>query len=145
LLSFGGASYAEGGIPSADLARSTADKIWAMFGPPQDGYKEAGYRFLRPFGYASVDGFDFDVEAANQNLGVFGNRLKWNMDQYTNTAPVGAGRGRKFYLTAAPQCPFPEKYNADVLANVPLDAVFVQFFNNECGGTFPVVFLTSFH
>jgi len=40
---------------------------------------------------------------------------------------------RKFILTAAPQCPFPDAYNTDLLNNVVLDIVWPQFYNNYCG------------
>lgn len=43
-------------------------------------------------------------------------------------------KGKKFYLTAAPQCIFPDKLNQEMLDAITFDAVFVQFYNNpRCG------------
>lgn len=91
MLSLGGDAYNEGGYTSPDLATAGAEKIWAMFGPFQNGSSA-----LRPFGTASLDGFDFDFEANNVNMGVWGNRMRSLMD---------AAAGKKYYLSAAPQCP----------------------------------------
>lgn len=121
MLSLGGDAYTEGGFTSADLANAGADKIWATFGPVQSGSSA-----LRPFGTAVLDGFDFDFEANVSNMATFGNRLRSLMD--------GAG-GKKYYLSAAPQCPFPDWYNKDIIDNVPLDWVNVQFYNNGCGAS----------
>ncbi|KAF2264740.1 family 18 glycoside hydrolase [Lojkania enalia] len=119
ILSLGGDSYTEGGYPTADAAREGAAKIWASFGPVQSGSSA-----LRPFGTAVVDGFDFDFEANVNNMAVWANRMRELMN---------AAGGRKYYLTAAPQCPFPDWYNKDILDNVPLDWLNVQFYNNYCG------------
>lgn len=95
-----------------------------MFGPVQ-----ASSTALRPFGNAIIDGFDFDFEANVSNMAVFGNSMRQLMDASS------ASSGRKFYLTAAPQCPFPDWYNKDIIDNVPLDFVNVQFYNNGCGAS----------
>ncbi|RVW37171.1 Acidic endochitinase [Vitis vinifera] len=39
-------------------------------------------------------------------------------------------RGRKVYLTAAPQCPFPDKFMGTALNTGRFDNVWVQFYNN---------------
>lgn len=57
-------------------------------------------------------------------MAVFGNRLK---------TLYAASPSKKFYLSAAPQCPYPDWYNQDILNNVALDFVNVQFYNNYCG------------
>ena len=67
--------------------------MWATFGPQQSGSSA-----LRPFGSASVDGFDFDFEAGVNNVAPFANQLRSLMN----------ASGRKFYLSAAPQCPYPD-------------------------------------
>ncbi|KAF2871549.1 endochitinase [Massariosphaeria phaeospora] len=121
MLSLGGDAYTEGGYTSAGAATDGANKIWATFGPVQSGSGA-----LRPFGTAVLDGFDFDFEANVQNMAVWGNRMRTLMDS--------AG-GRKFYLSAAPQCPFPDWYNKDIIDNVPLSWVNVQFYNNGCGAS----------
>lgn len=47
---------------------------------------------------------------------------------------MNADTSRKYYLTSAPQCPFPDAANDVMLSGgVPFDAVFVQFYNNYCG------------
>ncbi|KAF7596599.1 hypothetical protein BBP40_001000 [Aspergillus hancockii] len=79
----------------------------------------------RPFGNATVDGFDFDFEAKVTHMAAFANRLRELSD---------ADRSRKYYLTAAPQCPYPDVADKDILHGpVSIDAVFVQFYNNWCG------------
>ncbi|POR34717.1 Endochitinase 33 [Tolypocladium paradoxum] len=119
VLSLGGATYSQGGWPSAAAAESAAEVVWSMFGPVQSG-KDVD----RPFGSAVVDGFDFDFEAATNNLAAFGSKLRSLMD--------GAG-GKKFYLTAAPQCVFPDAALGATLDAVPFDFVMIQFYNNWCG------------
>ncbi|KAF2275498.1 family 18 glycoside hydrolase [Westerdykella ornata] len=124
LLSLGGDAYTEGGYPTADAAVAGASHIWAMFGPLQPSSNA-----LRPFGNAVIDGFDFDFEANVFNMAVFGNRMRQLMDASSSTSE------KKFYLTAAPQCPFPDWYNKDIIDNVPLDFLNVQFYNNGCGAS----------
>ncbi|EQL03413.1 chitinase [Ophiocordyceps sinensis CO18] len=118
VLSLGGATYTQGGWPSTSEAEKAADMVWAMFGPVQ-----SGSNVDRPFGSAVVDGFDFDMEAYTGNLPAFGARLRSLMDK--------AG-GKKFYLTAAPQCVFPDAALGSTLDSVPFDAIFTQFYNNWC-------------
>lgn len=43
------------------------------------------------------------------------------------------GASKKYYVTAAPQCPFPDANLGAVINAVPFDAVYVQFYNNYCG------------
>ena len=119
ILSLGGDAYTEGGYTSPQAAIDGAKKIWATFGPAQSGSGA-----LRPFGNSVVDGFDFDFEANVSNMAVFANQLRSLMN---------AAGGKKYYLSAAPQCPFPDLYNKDIIDNVPLDFVNVQFYNNGCG------------
>jgi chitinase len=84
-------------------------------------------KVYRPFGKTSVDGFDLDFEATNYNMQPFANRLRELMDGESE---------RKYYLTSAPQCPYPDAADKDFLNGpgpVDMDAVFVQFYNNPCG------------
>ena len=81
----------------------------------------------RPFGEASVDGIDLDFESPNSNMVPFVNRLRELMD---------AESDKHYYLTAAPQCPYPDLAGKDFLNGpgaVHLDALWVQFYNNPCG------------
>jgi chitinase len=120
LLSIGGATYTEGGFSSSSVAQTWADNIWAMFGPVQ-----SGKTVNRPFGSAVVDGFDFDLESGSQNMVPFAQRLRSNMDASTS---------KKFYLSAAPQCVFPDAAMNDMLnGQVSFDFLNIQFYNNWCG------------
>ncbi|KAL4815318.1 glycoside hydrolase superfamily [Aspergillus spinulosporus] len=122
LLSIGGATYSEGGFASATAANAGADLLWATFGPDQNDTN-----VHRPFGSAVIDGFDFDFEAVVTNAGVFATRLR---------ALADADPSKTYYLTAAPQCPYPDAADKDILntdSSAAIDAVFVQFYNNYCG------------
>ncbi|PYH96146.1 class III chitinase [Aspergillus ellipticus CBS 707.79] len=120
LLSIGGATYSEGGFQSESAAQSGADMIWETFGPPKSGSSAH-----RPFGDASVDGFDFDFEANVNNMAPFANRLRELSDKDTS---------KQYFLTAAPQCPYPDLSDQEILNGpVSIDAVWVQFYNNPCG------------
>ncbi|KAK3400299.1 glycoside hydrolase superfamily [Sordaria brevicollis] len=121
LLSIGGATYAEGGPSSVDEAITAADRVWAMFGPVSSSSGN------RPFGTAVIDGFDFDFESSVHNMLPFATRLRSLMDSATATT------GRKYLLSSAPQCPFPDVANDELLRNVAFDFVSVQFYNNYCG------------
>lgn len=118
ILSIGGATYSEGGFESEEEAIATAEWVWVTFGPNYgDGTAE------RPFDDASVDGFDLDFESTIANMATFANRLRELMD------PIG-----DYILTAAPQCPFPDAANGEMLDGaVYFDFVWVQFYNNFCG------------
>ncbi|KAI0845219.1 glycoside hydrolase family 18 protein [Daldinia vernicosa] len=121
LLSIGGATFTSAPSSPQD-AQSLADQIWGMFGPPGNGNG-----VNRPFGDAVVDGFDLDIEAPLQNMAPFAARLRENIDK------ANAAGNRKFYLSAAPQCPFPDMNNLALMqgdAAVAFDFVMVQFYNN---------------
>jgi chitinase len=58
----------------------------------------------------------------------FANQLRTLMNAAT------AAGGKKYYLTAAPQCPYPDAADGPMLAGaVYFDAIFIQFYNNYCG------------
>ncbi|KAE8144743.1 glycoside hydrolase superfamily, partial [Aspergillus avenaceus] len=118
LLSFGGSTYTEGGFTSEDAARSGAKLVWETFGAVNSHAK-------RPFGSAVVDGFDFDFESIVHNMPAFANELRRYMSE---------DGSRKYILTAAPQCPYPDAADGPMLdGRVHFDAVFIQFYNNYCG------------
>ncbi|CZR56054.1 probable CTS1 Endochitinase [Phialocephala subalpina] len=122
LLSVGGATYTEGGFSTSAAAISAATNIWKIFGPLIDT------TVPRPFGNAVVDGFDFDFEATVSNMAPFANQLRNLMTTSTATT------GKEYLLTAAPQCPYPDAADDQMLAGaVPFDAIWVQFYNNYCG------------
>ncbi|KAF9133093.1 Chitinase 1 [Mortierella sp. 14UC] len=115
VLSIGGASGAYS-LPDAASGRAFADQVWELF--------LGGSSSTRPFGDAVLDGVDLDLESG-QNAGY--------------PAFVDALRGkfssgsRAFYITAAPQCPYPDVATKDALENSWFDLVWVQFYNNYCG------------
>ncbi|KAK6082595.1 chitin recognition protein [Seiridium cupressi] len=119
LLSLGGSTYAEGGFDSSATAKTNATNIWNLFGPNTTFAN-------RPFGTAVVDGFDFDFEATTKNTAPFAQQLRDLMTSAT---------GKTYYLAAAPQCPYPDTATNDILTNVSLDFVMVQFYNNYCGAS----------
>lgn len=94
--------------------------MWETFGPKQEGSKAK-----RPFGDVVLDGFDFDFEANVQHMAPFANELRSLMDQDSS---------KQYFLTAAPQCPYPDQSDKDILNGpVSIDAIWVQFYNNFCG------------
>lgn len=61
-------------------------------------------------------------------MGVFAEKLRALADKDSSK--------KKYYLTAAPQCPYPDAADKDILntdSSAAIDAVFVQFYNNYCG------------
>ncbi|KAF7560135.1 hypothetical protein G7046_g4029 [Stylonectria norvegica] len=122
-LSVGGFTYSQGGFQTTDAAVSAAQLVWEMFGPVQSGSTKD-----RPFGDAVVDGFDFDFESAVSNMAAFGNELRSLMDAAT------AGGDKKYFLSATPQCPYPDQADNEMLDGaVPFDFLMIQFYNNYCG------------
>ncbi|KAF2170500.1 glycoside hydrolase family 18 protein [Zasmidium cellare ATCC 36951] len=127
LLSIGGATYTEGGFASKDAAIAAANLVWNTFGPTSGSSSTQTYR---PFHDAVIDGFDLDLETAVQNFNPFAAQLRSLMD---------ADKSKKYYLTAAPQCPYPDAADDSMLNGaagmdkVNFDAIFVQFYNNYCG------------
>ncbi|KAI0098558.1 glycoside hydrolase superfamily [Nemania sp. FL0031] len=121
LLSLGGAATDNTwSFTSENQATDAAKRIWSAFGPASS----AGESTMRPFGTASVDGFDLDFEAPYSNVRAFAQQLRNSMDQE---------KDRKFYLSAAPQCPFPDMNLYPVLQGdmaTVVDFVFIQFYNN---------------
>lgn len=61
---------------------------------------------VRPFHDAVIDGFDLDLETAVQNFNPFAAQLRSLMD---------ADKSKKYYLTAAPQCPYPDAADDSML------------------------------
>ncbi|KAI4145695.1 MAG: hypothetical protein L6R39_003732, partial [Caloplaca ligustica] len=115
LLSLGGAQSTTA-FSGDSQASDFATKLWDLFG---GGSGESAD--MRPFGSAVVDGFDVDNEDHSTAFySTFVSSLRKVMD---------ADASRKYYISAAPQCPRPD-------ASIPLDAmqqmdfVFVQFYNN---------------
>ncbi|CAN0884565.1 Acidic endochitinase [Linum grandiflorum] len=79
----------------------------------------SGSSATRPFGPAVLDGIDFDIElGSNQHYNELARFLS------------GFRGGKKVYLSAAPQCPFPDGEMGQALTTGLFDYVWVQFYNN---------------
>ncbi|KAI8334772.1 glycoside hydrolase superfamily, partial [Chlamydoabsidia padenii] len=115
LLSLGGAAGSYGLASTKDGA-TWADKLWSTFGGGKD-------KQPRPFGKAVVDGFDLDIEAGSvEGYTSFVKTMRKHYFQYSLF----------FFLTSAPQCPFPDAWLGDALDHSWFDFVWVQFYNNYC-------------
>lgn len=108
LLSLGG-SAGNYSLTSQDDAQTVADYLWTTF---LGGRTSAG-----PLGDATLDGIDFDIELGS-NL------------YYDDLATFLKAKSQSVYLSAAPQCPYPDYYMGDAIATGLFDNVWVQFYNN---------------
>ncbi|KAK9153654.1 hypothetical protein Sjap_001134 [Stephania japonica] len=113
MLTIGGASGSYSLASEAD-AKQVATYLWNNF--------LGGHSSTRPLGDAVLDGIDFDIEG--------GTGMYWD-DLARYLSAYGANRGsKKVYLTAAPQCPFPDAWVGGALKTGLFDYVWVQFYNN---------------
>ncbi|KAL9323117.1 hypothetical protein ACSQ67_011170 [Phaseolus vulgaris] len=110
MLSIGGGS-GEYSITSLEDAKNVSDYLWNNF--------LGGSSSSRPFGDVVLDGIDFDIQAGESSF--LGN-LSFQLVSYSQT--------RKVYLSAAPQCPFPDAMLDSALATGLFDYVWIQFYNN---------------
>jgi chitinase len=121
MMSLFGSTYTESGFSSSAAAVTAAQEVWAMFGPVQSGNSTP-----RPFGTAVVDGFDFDLE----------DPIEVNMEPFAAELRTltSAATSKKFYLSAAPQCVYPDQSDETFLqGEVSFDWLNIQFYNNGCG------------
>jgi chitinase len=121
MMSLFGSTYTESGFSSSSAAVTAAQEIWAMFGPVQSGNSTP-----RPFGNAVVDGFDFDLEDPIEN----------NMEPFAAElrSLTTAATSKTFYMSAAPQCQYPDLSDESFLqGEVAFDWLNIQFYNNDCG------------
>ncbi|CAX39561.1 chitinase precursor, putative [Candida dubliniensis CD36] len=114
LLSLGGAT-GNYGFSSDSEAVQFAGTLWNKFGGGKDSE--------RPFDDAIVDGFDFDIENKDQTGYA---ALATQLRKYFGTG------SKSYYLSAAPQCPYPDESVGDLMSQVDLDFAFIQFYNNYC-------------
>ncbi|AJV66024.1 BMC_2a_G0039110.mRNA.1.CDS.1 [Saccharomyces cerevisiae] len=115
LLSLGGAS---GSYLFSDdsQAETFGQTLWDTFG-------EGTGASERPFDSAVVDGFDFDIENNNEvGYSALATKLRTLFAEGT----------KQYYLSAAPQCPYPDASVGDLLENADIDFAFIQFYNNYC-------------
>ncbi|XWS46170.1 hypothetical protein CRYUN_Cryun14cG0041000 [Craigia yunnanensis] len=107
MLSIGGGN-GDYSLSSADDARSVAQYLWDNF--------LGGKSNSRPLGNAVLDGIDFDIEGGEPHYAALARRL----------TELSKG-GKKVYLTAAPQCPFPDRLLNGALQTGLFDYVWIQF------------------
>lgn len=93
------------------MCRSVANYLWNNF--------LGGQSSSRPLGDAVLNGIDFDIEG--------GTTQYWDV---LARALSGFSQQSKVYLTAAPQCPFPDAWLKGALETGLFDYVWVQFYNN---------------
>ncbi|XP_058740630.1 acidic endochitinase-like [Vicia villosa] len=101
-------------LSSNEDARIVGDFIWNNF--------LGGTSRSRPLGDAVLDGVDFDIEVGGGE--VFYSELARRLFQSQHRG------NKKVYLTAAPQCPFPDQNLKSALSTGLFDYVWVQFYNN---------------
>ncbi|CAI9103344.1 OLC1v1001807C1 [Oldenlandia corymbosa var. corymbosa] len=111
ILSIGGGagSYY---LASAEDAKQVATYLWNNY--------LGGQSSSRPLGDAVLDGIDFDIEG--------GTNQYW--DVLAKSLSAYSKLGKKVYLTAAPQCPYPDAWVGGALQTGLFDYVWVQFYNN---------------
>ncbi|KAG1724706.1 glycoside hydrolase family 18 protein [Suillus paluster] len=116
-ISLGGATGSNG-FTSDTQAAAYAQTIWDLF--------LGGSSSTRPFGSAVLDGIDMDIEGGSQ-IGF--------VSFLTTLRNLMNGGTKPYYITAAPQCFYPDAYISTTLNQFGFDAVYVQFYNNWCGLT----------
>jgi len=115
LVSLGG-YIANTSFASNAEATKFAGTLWNLFGA---GNETTG---LRPFGpNVTIDGFDIDNENHHTTYyNTFATALRSHMTHDTK---------KKYYISAAPQCPIPDESTPPQLLH-QADFIFVQFYNN---------------
>lgn len=113
MLSIGGGVGSYSLASQAD-AKNVADYLW-------NNYLGGKSSSRRPLGDAVLDGIDFDIE--------LGSTRYW--DDLARYLSAYSNQGKKVYLTAAPQCPFPDRFLGAALNTGLFDYVWVQFYNNQ--------------
>ncbi|XP_010493540.1 PREDICTED: acidic endochitinase-like [Camelina sativa] len=111
MLSLGG-GIGNYSIGSKKDAKMVADYLWNNF--------LGGKSSSRPLGDAVLDGIDFNIE--------LGSPQHW--DDLARSLSKFSHKGRKVYLTGAPQCPFPDRLMGSALNTKFFDYVWIQFYNN---------------
>ncbi|XP_073111333.1 hevamine-A-like [Elaeis guineensis] len=111
MLSIGGGAGAYS-LTSKDDARQVARYIWNNY--------LGGHSSSRPLGDAVLDGVDFDIEGGSPD----------HYDDLARYLSAYSAKGKKVYLTAAPQCPYPDAWVGGALDTGLFDYVWVQFYNN---------------
>lgn len=113
MLSLGG-SIGEYGLANEKEGEKLADQLWNIYGGGNSSAE-------RPFDDAVVDGFDLDIEKHGQNQNAY-IALAKRLKQHSND----------LFLSAAPQCVYPDQNVGKILESGELDFALVQFYNNPC-------------
>ncbi|KAG6828612.1 hypothetical protein H0H92_007307 [Tricholoma furcatifolium] len=105
-ISLGGATGSDS-FDSDDQATAFAQTIWDLF--------LGGNSTTRPFGDAVLDGVDLDIESGTGTSFVtFVNELR----------SLASGASKQYYITAAPQCVFPDAALGSVIDGANFDAIY---------------------
>ncbi|CAD5166094.1 unnamed protein product [Musa acuminata subsp. malaccensis] len=113
MLSLGGA-IGNYNLVSEEDAREVATYIWNNF--------LGGSSANRPLGNAVLDGVDLDIESGGAA----------HYDDLVRYLKAYDTPKRKVYLSAAPQCVFPDAHLQPAIDTGLLDYLWVQFYNNYC-------------
>ncbi|KAF7378480.1 Glycoside hydrolase family 18 protein [Mycena sanguinolenta] len=112
-LSLGGGGTTTARFASDTDATNFATRIWNSF--------LGGSGAHRPFGSAILDGVDLDIESGtNTGYAAFATQIR----------SLWSGASKPYYLSAAPQCPFPDAWVGSALDTVWFDSIYIQFYNN---------------
>ncbi|KAI9854493.1 MAG: hypothetical protein M1824_000304 [Vezdaea acicularis] len=135
-LSIGGRAAAGNVTISSDAqATDIGGKLWDLFGGGNANLQ------LRPFGNATLDGFDFaSTSETPQHYDALASTLRKRFAQDTS--------GKKYYISASPQCNIPDP-SIPMSLMQSADFVWPQFYNNpvcdmDGNGTTPAVFVSTF-
>ncbi|KAF9362647.1 Chitinase 1 [Mortierella sp. NVP85] len=120
ILSIGGAT-GDQTLATPEAGTAFAQVVWDMF--------FEGTSTARPFGTAILDGFDLDLEQAKEQVYTGHIAFVDAMHAKFTQSPTK----RRYYITSAPQCVYPDASLGAVLDSTWMDMVFVQFYNNGCG------------
>ncbi|XP_065018770.1 hevamine-A-like [Musa acuminata AAA Group] len=114
MLSLGGA-IGKYSLASKEDAKEVATYIWNNF--------LGGSSSNRPLGNAVLDGVDLDIELGGAA----------HYDDLVRYLKAYSTAEKKVYLSAAPQCVFPDAHLQPAIDTGLLDYLWVQFYNNYCG------------
>ncbi|KAJ1433953.1 S-locus receptor kinase, C-terminal [Sesbania bispinosa] len=110
MLSIGGGTDTYS-LSSSEDAKIVSDYLWNNF--------LGGSSSSRPLGDAVLDGIDFDIQLSTSHV----DDLALYLKSHTT-------RNQTVYLSAAPQCPFPDSSLGKALNTSLFEYVWVQFYNN---------------
>ncbi|CZT16219.1 uncharacterized protein RCC_02061 [Ramularia collo-cygni] len=126
----GGAKPTNQYLPSDASGLAFADFLWSSFGPVNSSWTGP-----RPFGNATIDGFDFDIESdistplPSNVPSDYMTRGYVSMVNYFKNTLFPQDPSKSYYLSAAPQCIVPDAHFATVMNNAWFDFMFIQFYN----------------